>query len=174
MKKLEEYVRSIPDFPEPGIIFRDVTSVLQDAEGLHLAIDTMQELIQDLDYDVVVGPESRGFIFGTPIAYNNRKPFVLIRKKGKLPCETVSMSYELEYGQATIEMHKDSIRPGQKVLIVDDLIATGGTTEAMIRLIESLGGEVVGIVVLMELAGLKGRERLKDYRLDAAIRYEGK
>jgi len=174
MKKLEEYVRSIPDFPEEGIIFRDVTSVLQDADGLHLAIDTMQEKIKDLEYDVVAGPESRGFIFGTPIAYNNRKPFVLIRKKGKLPCETVEISYDLEYGQATIEMHKDSIKPGQKVLIVDDLIATGGTTEAMVRLVEQLGGEVVGIVVLIELAGLKGREKLAGYRLESAICYEGK
>ena len=174
MKKLEEYVRSIPDFPEEGIIFRDVTSVLQDADGLHLAIDTMQDLVQDLDYDVVVGPESRGFIFGMPIAYNNRKPFVLIRKKGKLPCETVSMEYDLEYGTATIEMHKDSIKPGQKVLIVDDLIATGGTTEAMVKLIELLGGEVVGIVVMIELAGLEGRKRLEGYRLESAICYEGK
>lgn len=174
MKKLEEYVRSIPDFPEEGIIFRDVTSVLQDADGLQLAIDTMQEMVKDLDYDVVVGAESRGFIFGTPIAYNNHKPFVLIRKKGKLPCETIEQSYELEYGTATIEMHKDSIQPGQKVLIVDDLIATGGTTEAMIRLVEALGGEVVGLLFLMELAGLHGRERLKDYRMDSAIIYEGK
>lgn len=174
MKQLEEYVRSIPDFPEEGIIFRDVTSVLQDADGLHLAIDTMQEKIGDLEYDVVAGPESRGFIFGTPIAYNNRKPFVLIRKKGKLPCETVEISYELEYGEASIEMHKDSIQPGQKVLIVDDLIATGGTTEAMIKLVESLGGKVVGIVVLIELAGLKGRERLQGYRLESAICYDGK
>ncbi len=174
MKKLEEYVRSIPDFPEEGIIFRDVTSVLQDADGLTLAIDTMQEKINDLEYDVVVGPESRGFIFGTPIAYNNHKPFVLIRKKGKLPCETVEREYALEYGTATIEMHKDSIKPGQKVLIVDDLIATGGTTEAMIKLIESLGGEVVGVVVLIELAGLKGREKLNGYRLESAICYEGK
>jgi len=174
MKKLEEYVRSIPDFPEEGIIFRDVTSVLQDADGLQLAIDTMQEKIKDLDYDVVVGPESRGFIFGTPIAYNNHKPFVLIRKKGKLPCETVEKEYDLEYGTAVIEMHKDSIKPGQKVLIVDDLIATGGTTMAMIELIEQLGGEVVGVVVMIELAGLKGREKLQGYRLDAAIRYEGK
>ncbi len=174
MKKLEEYVRSIPDFPEEGIIFRDVTSVLQDADGLHLAIDTMQDKIKDLDYDVVVGPESRGFIFGTPIAYNNHKPFVLIRKKGKLPCETVEKEYELEYGTAVIEMHKDSIQPGQKVLIVDDLIATGGTTLAMIELIEQLGGEVVGVVVMIELAGLKGRERLAGYRLDSAICYEGK
>lgn len=174
MKKLEEYVRSIPDFPEEGIIFRDVTSVLQEADGLRLAVDTMQEKIKDLDYDVVVGPESRGFIFGTPIAYNNHKPFVLIRKKGKLPCETVEIAYDLEYGQAVIEMHKDSIKPGQKVLIVDDLIATGGTTEAMVKLIESLGGVVAGIVVLMELAGLNGRERLKGYRLESAICYPGK
>lgn len=174
MKKLEDYVRTIPDFPEEGIMFRDVTSVLQDADGLHLAIDTMQDLVKDLEYDVVVGPESRGFIFGTPIAYNNHKPFVLIRKKGKLPCETVRMEYDLEYGKAVIEMHKDSIQPGQKVLIVDDLIATGGTTEAMIRLIEGLGGEVVGVVVLMELAGLKGRERIAGYRLDSAIVYPGK
>lgn len=174
MKKLEEYVLSIPDFPEEGIIFRDVTSVLQDADGLQLAVNTMQEKVRDLDYDVVVGPESRGFIFGTPIAYNNKKPFVLIRKAGKLPRETVSISYDLEYGQATIEMHKDSIRPGQRVLIVDDLIATGGTTEAMIKLVESLGGQVVGVVVLMELAGLKGREKIAGYRLDSAICYPGK
>lgn len=174
MKQLEEYVVSIPDFPEEGIIFRDVTSVLQDAEGFHMAIDRMQELISDLEYDVVVGPESRGFIFGTPIAYNNHKPFVPIRKAGKLPRETVSISYELEYGKATIEMHKDAILPGQRVVIVDDLIATGGTTEAMIRLIEGMGGIVVGVVVLIELAGLKGRERLKGYRLDSAICYEGK
>ena len=174
MKKLEEYVVSIPDFPEPGIIFRDVTSVLQDAEGLQLAIDTMQDKVKDLEYDVVVGPESRGFIFGTPIAYNNKKPFVLIRKAGKLPRETVSTSYELEYGSATIEMHKDSIKPGQKILVVDDLIATGGTTEAMIKMIEGLGGEVVGIVVLIELAGLKGRERLGKHRLESAICYSGK
>lgn len=173
MKKLEEYVVSIPDFPEKGIIFRDVTSVLQDGEGLQLAIDTMQEKIRDIEYDVVAGPESRGFIFGTPIAYNNKKPFVPIRKAGKLPRETVSVSYDLEYGQAQIEMHKDSIQPGQRVLIVDDLIATGGTTEAMIKLIESLGGKVAGIVVLIELAGLKGREKLKNYRLESAICYPG-
>ncbi|MCQ2539871.1 MAG: adenine phosphoribosyltransferase [Acetatifactor sp.] len=174
MKKLEEYVLSIPDFPEKGIIFRDVTSVIQDPDGLQLAIDTMEGKIADLDYDVVAGAESRGFIFGAPIAYNNHKPFVLIRKAGKLPRETVSVSYELEYGKATIEMHKDSIKPGQRVLVVDDLIATGGTTKAMIELIESLGGVVAGVVVLIELAGLKGREVLKDYRLDSAICYEGK
>ena len=174
MKKLEEYVRSIPDFPEEGIIFRDVTSVIQDADGFQLAINTMQDAIGDLEYDVVVGAESRGFIFGAPIAYNHHKPLVIIRKAGKLPCETISQEYELEYGTATIEIHKDAIKPGQKVLIVDDLMATGGTNEAMIKLVEALGGEVAGILVLIELAGLKGRERLSKYRIDAAITYEGK
>lgn len=174
MKDLKDYVLTIPDFPEPGIMFRDVTSVLQDADGLKLAIDTMNESIKDLDFDVVVGPESRGFIFGTPLAYLNHKPFLLIRKKGKLPRETVSKEYSLEYGTAVIEMHKDSVKPGQKVLIVDDLIATGGTTEAMIELVESLGGKVVGVAVLMELAGLEGRKKLKDIPLFSAITYEGK
>ena len=174
MKPIEEYVRSIPDFPEPGIIFRDVTSVLQDADGLALAIDLMQEKLKDVDFDVIVGPESRGFIFGVPIAYNLHKPFIPIRKKGKLPCETVSIRYELEYGTAEIEMHRDAIKPGQKVVIIDDLIATGGTNEAMVKLIEGLGGEVVKTVSLMELAGLKGRERLQGYDVDSVIIYPGK
>ena len=173
MKKMEEYVRSIPDFPEEGIIFRDVTSVLQDADGLRLAIDSMQELLKDVDFDVVVGAESRGFVFGTPIAYNLHKPFVLVRKKGKLPCETVSKEYDLEYGSAVIEMHKDSIKPGQKVVLVDDLIATGGTIQAAAQLVEELGGEVVKIIFLMELAGLKGREKLSKYDVASVIRYEG-
>ena len=163
MKKIEEYVRSIPDFPEPGIIFRDVTSVIQDADGLQLAIDSMQDCLKGVDFDVITGLESRGFIFGMPIAYNLHKPFVLVRKAGKLPCETISRTYDLEYGSATIEMHKDSIKPGQKVVIVDDLIATGGSVEAAIKLVEELGGIVVKVVFLMELAGLKGRERLKGY-----------
>lgn len=174
MKKIEEYVRSIPDFPEEGIIFRDVTSVLQDADGLHLAIDSMMEKVKDIEFDVVVGPESRGFIFGVPIAYNLHKPFVPVRKKGKLPCETISVDYELEYGTATIEMHKDSIKPGQKVLIVDDLMATGGTIEAIIKLVNELGGEVVGTVFLMELAGLEGRKKLAGQRVESVIVYEGK
>lgn len=174
MKKVEEYVRSIPDFPEEGIIFRDVTSVLQDADGLKLAIDGIEELIKDLEFDVVVGPESRGFIFGVPIAYNLHKSFVPVRKKGKLPCETISREYALEYGTATIEIHKDSIKPGQKVVIVDDLIATGGTTEAIIQLIEELGGEVVRIVFLMELEGLRGRDKLSGYSVDSVIKYPGK
>ena len=174
MKPIEEYVRSIPDFPEPGIIFRDVTSILQDADGLHLAIDLIQEKLKDIDVDVIVGTESRGFIFGVPVAYNLHKPFVPIRKKGKLPCETIEASYELEYGSATVEMHRDSIRPGQKVVIIDDLIATGGTVEACAKMIEQLGGEVVRIVFLMELAGLKGREKLARYDVESVICYEGK
>ena len=174
MKKIEEYVRSIPDFPEPGIIFRDITSVLQDADGLQLAIDSMIKLLDGVEYDVVAGTESRGFIFGVPIAYEMHKPFVPVRKKGKLPCETISQSYDLEYGQATIEIHKDSIKPGQKVVLVDDLIATGGTIEAAIKLVEQLGGEVVKVIFLMELAGLKGRERLKGYDVASVITYEGK
>ena len=139
MKKLEDYVRSIPDFPEPGIIFRDVTSVLQEADGLQLSIDGIMDKLKGVDFDVVVGPESRGFIFGVPVAYNMKKGFVPVRKKGKLPCETVSMEYDLEYGSAVIEMHKDSIKPGQKVVIIDDLIATGGTIEAITKLVEQLG-----------------------------------
>ena len=174
MKKLEEYVKSIPDFPEKGIIFRDVTSVLQDAEGLHLAIDQMQEKLEGVDFDVVLGPESRGFIFGVPIAYNMHKAFVPVRKKGKLPRATISQTYDLEYGTATIEIHKDAIQPGQKVVIIDDLIATGGTTEAIIKMVEELGGEVVRCVFLMELAGLKGREKLNGNDIDSAIIYEGK
>lgn len=173
-KKVEDYVRSIPDFPEPGIIFRDVTSVLQDADGLNLAVKSMEELLEGVDYDVIVGPESRGFIFGMPIAYVQHKSFVPVRKKGKLPCETISMEYELEYGSAVIEMHKDAIKPGQKVVIVDDLIATGGTIEAIIKLVESLGGQVVKVCFLMELAGLKGREKLKGYDVDSVIVYDGK
>jgi len=174
MKKLEDYVRSIPDFPEPGIIFRDVTTVIQDPDGLKLAVDKLQEMVQDVDYDVVVGPESRGFIFGVPVAYNMHKSFVPVRKKGKLPCETIEMEYDLEYGTAVIEIHKDAIKPGQRVVIVDDLIATGGTTEAIIKLVEALGGKVVKICFLMELAGLKGREKLSGYDVDAAVVYEGK
>lgn len=174
MKKLEEYVRSIPDFPESGIIFRDITTILQDPDGLHLAIQSMQDKLKDTEFDVVVGTESRGFIFGVPIAYNLHKAFVPVRKKGKLPCETVSMEYDLEYGSAVIEMHKDSIKPGQKVVLVDDLVATGGTIEAAIKLVEELGGEVVKVVFLMELAGLKGRERLKGYEVESVLCYDGK
>lgn len=174
MKRIEEYVRSIPDFPEEGIIFRDITSVLQDSEGLKLALDSMIALLDGVEFDVVAGTESRGFMFGMPIAYALGKSFVPVRKKGKLPCETISEEYDLEYGKAAIEMHKDAVKPGQKVVLVDDLIATGGTIEASIRLVEQLGGEVVKIIFLMELAGLKGREKLTRYDVASVITYEGK
>ena len=174
MKELKEYVRSIPDFPEPGIIFRDVTTILQDADGLALSIDGIRKEIKDLDYDMIIGPESRGFIFGVPVAYAEHKPFIPVRKKGKLPCETVSMDYDLEYGKATIEIHKDAIKPGDRVVIVDDLIATGGTIEAITKLVESLGGEIVKIAFVIELECLKGREKLAKYDIASLIKYEGK
>lgn len=174
MKRLEDYVRSIPDFPEEGIIFRDITTILQDKDGLKLAIDQMQDTLKGLDFDIVLGPESRGFIFGVPIAYNLNKAFVPVRKKGKLPCDTVDMEYDLEYGTATIEIHKDAIKPGQKVVIIDDLIATGGTIEAITKLVKQLGGEIVKIVFLMELEGLSGRDKLAGYDVKSIISYPGK
>lgn len=174
MKKVEDYIRSIPDFPEKGIIFRDVTSVLQDADGLKLAIDEMVKLLAGVDCDVIAGTESRGFIFGMPIAYLLNKPFVLVRKAGKLPCETISKTYDLEYGSATIEIHKDAIQKGQKVVLVDDLIATGGTMKAAAELVEELGGEVVKMLFLIELAGLEGRKVLSDYDVASVVAYEGK
>lgn len=174
MKTVKDYVTTIPDFPEPGIMFRDITSVLQDAEGFTLAIDELQKCLAGLEFDAIAGTESRGFIFGTPLAYNLHKPFLLIRKKGKLPREVVRQEYELEYGTATIEMHKDALKPGQRIVLVDDLIATGGTLAAAAKLIESLGGKVVKVLVLMELAGLKGREALKDYDVASVAVYEGK
>ena len=157
MKTVKDYIRTIPDFPEKGIMFRDVTSVIQDADGLKLAIDEMIKRLDGLDFDVIAGAESRGFVFGMPIAYALHKPFVMVRKAGKLPCETVSKTYDLEYGTATIEMHKDSIKPGQKVVLVDEL-----------------GGEVVKMLFLIELAGLNGRKLLSKYDVDAVVSYDGK
>ena len=174
MKTVKDYIRTIPDFPEKGIMFRDVTSVIQDADGLKLAIDEMIKKLDGLDFDVIAGAESRGFVFGMPIAYALHKPFVMVRKAGKLPCETVSKTYDLEYGTATIEMHKDSIKPGQKVVLVDDLIATGGTMQAAAELVEELGGAVVKMLFLIELAGLNGRKLLSKYDVDAVVSYDGK
>ncbi len=174
MKRIEDYVISIPDFPEPGIIFRDITGILRDPDGLKLSIDKIQEMLEGVEFDAVLGLESRGFIFGMPIAYNLHKAFIPVRKKGKLPRETVSAKYDLEYGTAEIEIHKEDLRPGMKVVIIDDLIATGGTVEAAVKLAESLGAEVVKIAFVMELAGLKGRDRLKGYDVESVITYEGK
>ncbi len=173
MKNLEEYIESVMDFPKKGINFRDVTSALQDKEGLKLSIDSMQKLIKDVDFDVVVAPESRGFIFGMPIAYNLNKSFVPVRKKGKLPRETIEQDYDLEYGSATLQMHKDSIKKGDRVIIVDDLIATGGTLEAIVKMVERLGGKVVKICTLIELTDLKGRELLSGYDIVSCIEYKG-
>ena len=173
-KKLEEYVVTIPDFPEPGIMFRDITSVIQDPDGLKLAIDGLADLLKDVDFDLVVGPESRGFIFGVPVAYLTGKGFIPVRKKGKLPRETVSEKYDLEYGQAEIEIHKDAIQSGQKVVVVDDLIATGGSAGAAVKLVERLGGKVVKMVFVMELAGLEGRKKLAGYDVESLIVYPGK
>ena len=174
MKRIEDYVISIPDFPEPGIIFRDITGILRDADGLKLSIDKIQEMLEGVEFDAVLGLESRGFIFGMPIAYNLHKAFIPVRKKGKLPRETVSAKYDLEYGTAEIEIHKEDLRPGMKVVIIDVLISSGGTVEAAVKLAESLGAEVVKIAFVMELAGLKGRERLAGYDVESVITYEGK
>ncbi len=173
MKNLEDYIESINNFPKEGIVFRDVTSILSDKDGLKLAIDSMQEELKDIDFDIVVAPESRGFIFGMPIAYNMNKAFVPVRKKGKLPRETIEQEYSLEYGTAILQMHKDSIKPGDRVVIVDDLIATGGTIEAIIKMVEKLGGKVVRVCALIELVDLKARELLKDTDIKSCIVYEG-
>ncbi len=168
---IADYIAEIPDYPKPGILFRDITTLLADGEAFHTAIDQMADKVSDLDFDLIIGSEARGFIFGTPLAYKLRKPFALVRKKGKLPRQTVSADYALEYGTATLEMHKDAVKPGQRVLIVDDLIATGGTIQAMVEMTEALGGVVAGIVVLMELMDLGCREMLKDYRLESVVVY---
>ncbi len=173
MKALEEYVTTIPDFPKKGIMFRDVTTILSDKDGFKLAIDSLIEALKGVDFDLIIGSESRGFVFGAPVAYAMNKGFILVRKKGKLPREVISEDYDLEYGTATLEMHVDSIKKGQKVVIIDDLVATGGTTEAVIRLVEREGGEVVKIGFVMELEGLNGREKLKDYDVFSIIKYPG-
>ena len=174
MHELDKYIRSVKDFPQKGIIFRDITTVMQDPEGLQMAVECMADAIKDLDFDVIVGIEARGFIFGSMLAYKFNKGFVPIRKKGKLPFKTVSEEYELEYGMSAVEMHIDSIKKGQKVIIVDDLIATGGTVKAAINLIERLGGKVVSTLFLVELKGLDGRKFLEGYDVRSVVAYEGK
>ncbi|HBF65052.1 adenine phosphoribosyltransferase [Anaerotignum propionicum] len=169
--ELKDKIRSIPDYPEKGVMFRDITTLLKDAEGLVDAVDQMQKKLEGLEFDLVLGPESRGFIFGMPIAYNLKKGFIPIRKKGKLPAEVVSKEYSLEYGTATIEMHLDAVKPGQKVVIVDDLLATGGTAKAIVDMVESVGAEVVSLNFLIELGFLKGRDVLEGYKVETVIHY---
>lgn len=173
MKTIKDYIRTVPDFPIKGIQFRDITTLVGDAEGLRLAISTMCDMEKDLDFDIIAGAESRGFIFAAPMAYNMHKPLMLVRKKGKLPGQTISQKYHLEYGDAEMEILANSIKPGTRVLIVDDLLASGGSVECIIKLVEKLGGVVAGVCVLVELVDLKGRQRIKGYRLDSAVTYEG-
>lgn len=168
---LKSKIRSIADFPEKGIIFRDITTLLKEAEGMHQAIEQMEQKLEGLEYDIVLGPESRGFLFGMPIAYNQKKGFVPVRKKGKLPAKTVSKEYALEYGVATIEIHQDAIEKGQKVVIVDDLLATGGTAKAIVEMVEEMGAEVVAIDFLIELEELQGRKTLQGYRVESVVKY---
>ena len=175
MKDLDSYVIAIPDYPKPGILFRDVTGILDSADGLHLAIDQLVDRLQGVQFDAIVSMESRGFIFGMPLAYKLNKAFVPVRKPGKLPRETVSASYELEYGTDTLEMHKDALKPGQRVVIVDDLLATGGTAEACARLVEGVGAKVVKMLFVIELEGFAARSgKLAGYEIESLIAYPGK
>lgn len=174
MQDLKDFIISIPDFPEKGIIFRDVTGVLEKPQGLKLAIHTMQKMLENLEFDAIVGAEARGFIFGMPLAYNKSKAFIPVRKKGKLPRATVSKKYDLEYGSAEIEIHKDSIKPGMRVVFVDDLLATGGTANATAELLEEMGAKVVKMIFLIELDDLGGEKVLKNYDVEAALHYAGK
>lgn len=169
--ELKDMIRSIPDYPEKGVMFRDITTLLKDADGLVEAVDQMQKKLEGVEFDLILGPESRGFIFGMPIAYNLKKGFIPIRKKGKLPAEVVSKDYSLEYGTATIEMHKDAVLPGQKVVIVDDLLATGGTAKAIVEMVEGIGAEVVSLNFLIELEFLNGRRVLDGYKVETVVHY---
>ena len=170
---LKDKIRDVPNFPEKGIIFRDITTLLKDGNAFAEAVDEIKRRIleQNLDFDLIVGPESRGFIVGTPLAYSLKKGFVPLRKPGKLPCETISHSYNLEYGSDSLEIHIDAIKPREKIIIVDDLMATGGTFLSAVDLVERLGGEVVAIIALIELVDLKGREKLKGYNIITLLQY---
>lgn len=170
---VKDYIRTIPDFPKEGIMFRDVTTVIGNADGFALAVDELTKLLDGIEFDMVVGIESRGFIFGAPIAYNLKKPFVPIRKKGKLPYKTVEESYALEYGTATIEVHEDAIPAGSRVVIIDDLIATGGSAGAAAHLVERLGATVVKLAFLIELPALNGRQTLAGYDVGTVVQFDG-
>ncbi len=169
---LKSKLRHVMDFPKEGIDFIDITTVLQDPEAFKYCMDVFKDLANQIgDFDMIVGSESRGFIFGAPLAYKMGKGFVPVRKKGKLPYKTISAEYDLEYGKDVLEIHADAIKPGQNVLIVDDLLATGGTSEANIRLIEQLGGKVVGLIYFIELTMLNGREKLNGYKVNSILEF---
>mgnify|MGYP001455586031 FL=1 len=169
---LKSLIRNVQDFPKPGIGFKDITTLLKNGEALRAAIDQIAEHFSPFKPDLIVGAESRGFILGAPLAYKMGCGFVLIRKPGKLPAETERVTYQLEYGEDSLEIHKDAIKPGQRVLIIDDLLATGGTTKAVIKLVRRLGGEIIGAGFLIELDFLKGREQLKAYNVYSLIHYD--
>ena len=171
MKRIEDYIIAVPDFPKPGVLFRDITGILSDPDGLKLTLDAFYKTLENVNFDVVVGLEARGFLFGVPIAEHFHKPFVPERKKGKLPRETVEITYNLEYGTACMEVHKDAIKPGQRVVIVDDLLATGGTAKAAAHLVEKMGGKVECFAFVIELADLKGREVLGGYRVETLTKF---
>jgi adenine phosphoribosyltransferase len=168
---LRAKIREVPDFPKPGILFYDITTLLKDPDAFREVIDQMADQVKDSAVDLVVGMESRGFIFSAPLAYQLHAGFVPVRKLGKLPAETIEVEYDLEYGTATLEIHKDAIKPGQRVLIVDDLLATGGTVQGTIELVQRLGGEIAGLSFMVELTGLHGREQLGDFQIHALLTY---
>lgn len=170
-RRLEALIRDVPDFPQPGILFKDITPILRDPRALREAIDAMAEPFANARVDVIVGLESRGFVFGAPMAYNMGLGFAPVRKLGKLPADKIYVEYDLEYGRNTFEMHRDAVEPGQRVLIVDDLLATGGTMRASIDLVERLGGKVIGLSFLVELGFLNGRDKLGGYDIHTVIRY---
>ena len=165
-------IRVVEDFPKKGISFKDITTLLKDREAYHETVEALVDRCRGRNVDLIVGPEARGFVLGAPVAYGLNAGFVLVRKPGKLPAETVRYEYGLEYGTDILEIHKDAILPGQRVVIVDDLLATGGTALAVVRLVEKLGGKVAGILFAMELSFLNGRETLKGYDVDSLIQYE--
>jgi len=168
-RRLTAMIRDVPDFPQPGILFKDIAPILQNPDGLREAIDAMAAPFRDAEIDVIVGLESRGFLFGAPIAYNMGLGFVIVRKPGKLPAEKLSIEYKLEYGSNVLEIHRDAITPGQRCLVVDDLLATGGTARAAVSLVEQLGGKVIGLSFLIELGFLHGRDQLQGYDIHTVI-----
>ncbi|HQP92088.1 MAG TPA: adenine phosphoribosyltransferase [Candidatus Omnitrophota bacterium] len=170
-KEFDKYIRHIPDFPKQGILFHDITTLLKNKTAFKKAIDSLAKAVKGKKIDYILAVESRGFIFGSALAYKLGAGFIPVRKKGKLPAETISATYQLEYGTDTLEMHKDAIKPNSKVLIVDDLLATGGTVSAVCQISNQVKGKIAGIIFLMELCDLKGREKLKDYPVFSLIKY---
>ena len=169
--RFEDYIKNVPDFPIPGIQFKDITTLIGNGDAFHQAIEELASFASEVGANVVVGPDARGFIIGSPVAYALKAAFVPVRKPGKLPRKVIQFDYDLEYGKNTLCIHEDAIQPGQKVVIIDDLLATGGTIEATIRLIEAAGGEVVGVGFLIELLELHGRDKIKNYPIKALIQY---